>query len=275
MLRLPSARNCFGAGYIKGIIGLPPNLFYGTGIPACIVVLDKRERPRAQGRFMIDASKGFIKDGPKNRLRSQDIHKIVDVFNKQMEVDGYSRMVPMHEIASEANNYNLNIPRYIDSSESEDIQDLPAHIHGGLTAPLTRIQGAPVGRMARSESCLAPLYGCAWRLPLRHVRISRQAMAAHHIYRDQEIYLPYRISNLIDLLCAVQAQPANGTKETMRSKPYIYGTASVAWDSLVFVLPFNSVFTGRPDPLNCRQDTSYLPRPHESRMLLDRRLPLL
>lgn len=81
---------------------------------------------------MIDASKGFIKDGPKNRLRSQDIHKIVDVFNKQTEIDRYSRMVPLHEIASEANNYNLNIPRYIDSSEPEDLQDLEAHIHGGI-----------------------------------------------------------------------------------------------------------------------------------------------
>ena len=119
-------------GYIKGIIGLPANLFYGTGIPACIVVLDKENAHARKGVFMIDASEGFIKDGPKNRLRSQDIHKIVDVFNKQTEVDRYSRMVPMHEIASEANNYNLNIPRYIDSSEPEDLQDLNAHIHGGI-----------------------------------------------------------------------------------------------------------------------------------------------
>ncbi len=81
---------------------------------------------------MIDASNGFMKDGPKNRLRSQDIHKIVDVFNKQIEIDGYSRLVPLTEIASEANDYNLNIPRYIDSSEPEDLQDLHAHLHGGI-----------------------------------------------------------------------------------------------------------------------------------------------
>ena len=119
-------------GFIKGIIGLPPNLFYGTGIPACVVVLDKENAVGRTGVFMIDASKGFMKDGPKNRLRSQDIHKIVDVFNKQTEIDRYSRMVPLAEIASEANDYNLNIPRYIDSSEPEDIQDLHGHLHGGI-----------------------------------------------------------------------------------------------------------------------------------------------
>jgi type I restriction enzyme M protein len=119
-------------GYIKGIIGLPPNLFYGTGIPACIVVLDKENATGRVGVFMIDASKGFMKDGPKNRLRPQDIHKIVDVFTKQTEIERYSRMVPLSEIAAPKNDYNLNIPRYIDSSEPEDIQDLNAHLHGGI-----------------------------------------------------------------------------------------------------------------------------------------------
>jgi type I restriction enzyme M protein len=119
-------------GYIKGIIGLPPNLFYGTGIPACIVVLDKENAQARTGIFMIDASKGFRKDGPKNRLRSQDLHKIVDVFNKQIEIDRYSRMVPTAEIANPKNDFNLNIPRYIDSSEPEDLQDLHAHMHGGI-----------------------------------------------------------------------------------------------------------------------------------------------
>lgn len=119
-------------GYIKGIIGLPANLFYGTGIPACIVVLDKEDAHARTGVFMIDASKGFIKEGNKNRLRSQDIHKIVDVFNRQIEVERYSRMVPLHEIVDPKNDYNLNIPRYIDSSEPEDIQDLHAHLHGGI-----------------------------------------------------------------------------------------------------------------------------------------------
>ncbi len=125
-------RQLLDRGFIKGVIGLPPNLFYGTGIPACIVVLDKENAKARTGVFMIDASKGFTKDGPKNRLRSQDIHKIVDIFNKRTELDRYSRVVPLSEIASEANDYNLNIPRYIDSSEPEDIQDLHAHLHGGI-----------------------------------------------------------------------------------------------------------------------------------------------
>ncbi|WP_137809115.1 MULTISPECIES: class I SAM-dependent DNA methyltransferase [unclassified Gordonia (in: high G+C Gram-positive bacteria)] len=119
-------------GFVKGIIGLPANLFYGTGIPACIVVLDKENASARTGVFIIDASKGFMKDGPKNRLRSQDIHKIVDTFTNQPEIPRYSRMVPLREIADAKNDYNLNIPRYIDSSEPEDLQDLDAHINGGI-----------------------------------------------------------------------------------------------------------------------------------------------
>lgn len=125
-------RNLIKQGLIKGIIGLPPNLFYGTGIPACILVIDKENARIRTGIFMVDASKGFIKDGNKNRLRSQDIHKIVDVFTRQVEVPGFSRMVPPSEIASPVNDYNLNIPRYIDSSEPEDLHDLDGHLNGGI-----------------------------------------------------------------------------------------------------------------------------------------------
>lgn len=123
-------RNLVRKGYIKGIIGLPPNLFYGTGIPACIVIIDKEGAQARKGIFMLDASGGFIKDGPKNRLRAQDIHKIVDVFNKQLEVPKYSRMVSFDEI--ERNEFNLNLPRYIDSQESEDKQDIEGHLRGGI-----------------------------------------------------------------------------------------------------------------------------------------------
>ncbi|KKO20508.1 MAG: methyltransferase, partial [Candidatus Brocadia fulgida] len=123
-------KNIIRRGYIKGIIGLPPNLFYGTGIPACIIVLDKEGAEHRKGIFMVDASKGFEKDGNKNRLREQDIHKIVDVFNKQLEMEKYSRMAPVTEI--EANEFNLNIPRYIDSQEGEDIQHIEAHLLGGI-----------------------------------------------------------------------------------------------------------------------------------------------
>ena len=119
-------------GLIKGVIGLPPNLFYGTGIAACILVIDKQEAAARTSVFLVDASRGFIKDGNKNRLRAEDIHKIVDVFTKQVDVDGYARLVPLSEISDAANAFNLNISRYIDSSEPEDLQDLTAHLDGGI-----------------------------------------------------------------------------------------------------------------------------------------------
>jgi len=125
-------KNIIQKGYIKGIIGLPTNLFYGTSIAACIIVLDKENSQNRTGIFMIDASKGFIKDGNKNRLREQDIHKIVDVFNNQLELLKYSRMVLHSEISDSKNDYNLNIARYINSQEEEDIHDIEAHLFGGI-----------------------------------------------------------------------------------------------------------------------------------------------
>lgn len=119
-------------GYIKGIIGLPANLFYGTGIPACIIVMDKEGADERKHIFMVDASKGFIKDGNKNRLREQDIHKIVDIFNKQTELPKFSRLVSVEEISDPKNDNNLNIPRYIDSQEAEDLQDIEAHLLGDI-----------------------------------------------------------------------------------------------------------------------------------------------
>ena len=123
-------RNLVRRGYIKGIIGLPANLFYGTGIPACIVVIDKEHAHTRQGIFMIDASRGFMKDGPKNRLRAQDIHRIVDAFTRQLEIPKYSRVVSFEEI--EQNEFNLNLPRYIDSQQPEDLQDIAGHLQGGI-----------------------------------------------------------------------------------------------------------------------------------------------
>ncbi len=125
-------RNLVQRGVIRGIIGLPANLFYGTGIPACIIMLDKEHAQARKGIFLIDASKGFRKDGNKNRLREQDIHRIVDTFTRQVEIPGYSRMVPVAEISDPKNDYNLNLPRYIDSSEPEDLHDITAHLRGGI-----------------------------------------------------------------------------------------------------------------------------------------------
>jgi len=118
-------------GLVQAIIGLPANLFYGTGIPACIIVIDKAGAAARKGIFMIDAAQGFMKDGPKNRLRERDIHRIVDTFTR---LDGsdprYARMVGLDEI--EKNDFNLNLPRYIDSSTPEDQQDIDAHLNGGI-----------------------------------------------------------------------------------------------------------------------------------------------
>lgn len=120
----------FDKKYIKGIIGLPANLFYGTGIPACIIVIDKSEAAVRKGVFMIDAKNGYIKDGSKNRLREQDIRRIVDVWNAQRDVPHYARFVSMDEI--ERNDFNLNIPRYVSAPDTEILQDIDAHLYGGL-----------------------------------------------------------------------------------------------------------------------------------------------
>jgi type I restriction enzyme M protein len=125
-------RNLVQRGYLKAIIGLPPNLFFGTGIPACLVMIDKEGAAARKGIFMIDASKGFIKDGSKNRLREQDIHRIVDTFIKQAEISRYSRLVPVSEITNAKNDYNLNLSRYIESTEPEDVQDIDGHLRGGI-----------------------------------------------------------------------------------------------------------------------------------------------
>jgi len=123
-------KNIIERGYIKGIIGLPANLFYGTGISACIIVLDKASAATRKGIFMVDASKGFIKDGNKNRLREQDIRKIVDTWTDKLETSKFSRFVTNEEIKK--NDYNLNLPRYIDAQEVEDVQDIEAHLKGGI-----------------------------------------------------------------------------------------------------------------------------------------------
>lgn len=118
--------------YIKGIIGLPANLFFGTGIPACIIIIEKADASNRKGVFMIDAKNGFMKDGAKNRLREQDIRRIVDVWLAQRDVPHFARFVPMAEL--ERNDYNLNIPRYISAPDTEILQDIDAHLHGGLPA---------------------------------------------------------------------------------------------------------------------------------------------
>ena len=113
---------------IDAIIGLPSNIFFGTGIPTIIMVL-KQQRSNTDILF-IDASKGFEKVGKNNKLRAQDIKKIVDTFATRSTISGYSRKVELEEIKS--NNFNLNIPRYVDSSQKEEEYDLYASMFGGI-----------------------------------------------------------------------------------------------------------------------------------------------
>ena len=153
-------RNLIKKGYIRAIIGLPANLFYGTGIPACIVLIDKEDAHARKSIFMIDASQGFIKEGPKNRLRAQDTHRIVDTFRKADDISGYARMVPLEEI--ENNDFNLNLPRYINSQEEEDRQDIEGHLRGGIpAADIEALQSYwdvyPTLRQALFDEC-RPLY---------------------------------------------------------------------------------------------------------------------
>ena len=171
-------RQLVRSGILRGIIGLPANLFYGTGIPACIVVLDKENAAARKGVLLIDASKGFIKDGPKNRLREQDIHRIVDTFTRQVDVPRYARMVPLAEIADAKNDCNLNLPRYIDTTEPEDLQDIEGHLRGGIperdlsdpdSALAAYWQVLPGVRAALFESAGRPGYA-RLRLPLPEVR---------------------------------------------------------------------------------------------------------
>ena len=123
--------------YIKGIVSLPANLFYGTGIPACIVIIDKENADSREGIFLIDASQDFKKDGNKNRLREQDIERIVQTFLNQVEIPGYSRFVRYEDVVKK-NGGNLNVPRYIQKIDATLPQNIAAHLRGGI--PRTDIE---------------------------------------------------------------------------------------------------------------------------------------
>lgn len=126
-------KNLIEKNKIDAIIGLPANIFYGTGIPTIIMVL-KQKRANTDV-LIIDASKGFVKEGKNNKLRASDIKRIVDVVTRRESVDKYSKVVSRDEIR--ANDYNLNIPRYVDSSEAAESWDIFASMFGGL--PISEI----------------------------------------------------------------------------------------------------------------------------------------
>lgn len=128
-------KNLIENNHIDTIIGLPANIFFGTGIPTIIIVLkQKRENTDT---LIIDASKGFIKEGKNNKLRASDIKRIVDAVMNRESIDKFSRLVSREEIRS--NDYNLNIPRYVDSSEPAETWDIYASMFGGI--PMIEIDG--------------------------------------------------------------------------------------------------------------------------------------
>lgn len=172
--------------YIKGIIGLPSNLFFGTGIPACILILDKRDADNRKGIFMIDAKGGYVKDGAKNRLREQDVRRIVDVWEAHKDVPHYARFVSFEEIET-SNDFNLNLPRYIPSADSEILQDIEAHLQGGL--PLHDIE-----QMEQYWSSCPTLRGELFventpRIGYAQLKVSkseiRQTIQVNHDYQTQ------------------------------------------------------------------------------------------
>ncbi len=198
-------RKLIESGILKGIIGLPANLFYGTGIPACILVLDKENAQARKGIFLIDASRGYIKDGPKNRLREQDIHRIVDTFRKQSDVPRYARMVPFEEITDPKNDWNLNLPRYIDATEPEDLQDIDGHLRGGiperdLDALGNYWQVIPGVRAALFESAGRAGYARP-KLPITEVKaaIFGHAEFTAFVATVNEIFDRWKVANLPQL----------------------------------------------------------------------------
>lgn len=121
-------KNLIENNHVDAIIGLPANIFFGTGIPTIIMVL--RQKRENTDTLIIDASKGFVKEGKNNKLRASDIKKIADTFIKRESIPKFSRVVSRDEIRG--NEYNLNIPRYVDSSEEAEHWDVYASMFGGI-----------------------------------------------------------------------------------------------------------------------------------------------
>ena len=108
---------------IEAVIGLPQNIFYGTGIPAALLIINKdKSEDRKNKVLFIDASNGFVKDGNKNKLRDEDIEKIIETFDKFENVEKYAEVVELDTIKE--NDYNLNISRYVDTTEEEEPVDI-------------------------------------------------------------------------------------------------------------------------------------------------------
>jgi type I restriction enzyme M protein len=142
-------------GWLDAVIGLPPSLFYGTGIPACILVMNKEHASERKDVLFVNADREYREGKAQNFLRPEDMAKIVDVYRKRADASGYARVVPVEEIAAE--DYNCNIRRYVDNAPPPEPQDVRAHIHGGVpTKEIVALETYWSNYAGLREACFAP-----------------------------------------------------------------------------------------------------------------------
>lgn len=146
------------SGYLEAVIGLPGNLFYGTGIPACILVLNKDGAQQREHVLFINADREYREGKAQNHLRAEDIDKVVHAYRAGQDIPAYARRVPVAEIAAE--DYNCNIRRYVDNAPPPEPHDVRAHLHGGVpVVEVDALQHFWQNYLGLRESCFAPRHG--------------------------------------------------------------------------------------------------------------------
>lgn len=169
-------------GVLEAVIGLPANLFYGTGIPACILVLNKAGSATRQHALFINADREYREGKAQNHLRPEDIDKIVHVYRAGADVPAYARRVPYAEIAAE--DYNCNIRRYVDNAPPPEPHDVRAHLHGGVpVAEIDALAHYWANYPGLREACFVPRAGDAayadFAPALTHKRVIAELVAQH------------------------------------------------------------------------------------------------
>lgn len=162
---------------IEAIIGLPANIFFGTGIPTIVMVLKKR-RP-TDDILIIDASKGFTKDGKNNKLRARDIRRVVDAYRSRTDIDRFCRVVSKQEVRD--NGYNLNIPRYVDSSEPAENWDIYAMMLGGIpVSEIAALKSYWTALPGLKEELFEDVNGATARLKVENISDAVRRSASTH-----------------------------------------------------------------------------------------------
>lgn len=209
-------RNLIENDKIAAIIGLPANIFFGTGIPTIIMVL--RQKRTESDVLIVDASKGFEKAGKSNRLRASDIRRIVDVVDARQTVEGFSRLVGKEEIRD--NDYNLNIPRYVDSSEPTETWDLYSTMFGGI--PRAEIDALDTWWQALPglrDALFAPGNGHAASLRVDNLSeaVACNEAVRSYINRYQDSFSGLRRKLVSDLIGRWDAVDSLGEEESVAS----------------------------------------------------------